>query len=861
MMRRTSASLGLALGLGVVMAATCSGPRPTQLTGDGVTVRRVARPERAVRPGGVVLATGDWVLEDERVRIVVGGLRRGVASRGAILEAALEEAPTEDGIVLLAPRVRIAGTLMRVTPTDIYAVDRSSRPALRIVGTAQRGERVFEVHRELTLMSSVDGVAEFTTVHAVDELALSDAAVVARLGWGGAAPFAEGVGPLEGTALASSSWVGRSGVAMATAFGLVGEHAELRAAYERHGETDFLAYTDISQVPREVEEGEALRAHSQLVLAEGGLSEAVRRIGWARGRAFPEVVVQVPYQPAGAVVRVRGQDGRVWIRGRPNVNGTVVLPLPLDATGPEAPALLYRARAWGHAPSAAVALRGVGRHVTLRIPEGGRVRVSVADPRGRRQIARVRFIGVDGSESPDLGPDGRADGAGDTVLTTHGDVTVPIAAGRYRVVVSRGPEWTLHEERVEVTETFRPHVRATLARVVDPGDWVAADLHVHAAPSPDSEVSLDDRVLSLLAEGVRFAVPTDHNHVADYAPSVRRLRVGDFGTIPGVEVTTWDPSFGHFNAFPWPLDPELPENGAPNYQQLTPAELFASLREVGGPELLIQVNHPHLEPDIGYFDVAGYDPVAGTAGESYSPDYDLLEVWNGFDLGRLPKVERVFSEWLAIIASGERVVGTGSSDSHAVRRQWAGYPRTYVRMPGGAVDEPREVLRALGRGAAFVTNGPFVEVAVGEAGPGQTATVTPGPVEVRVRLRAPPWIDISAFDVYVGTELAHGELLGPDDGVAVGEEPPPVLRVDRAVTVNVLEDSFIVVRVRGDRPMDDYFGRYQVYPLAFTNPVWVDADGDGYVPWTMPPPTPLGDGGLDGHVPVASDAARSDAAN
>jgi len=184
--------------------------------------------------------------------------------------------------------------------------------------------------------------------------------------------------------------------------------------------------------------------------------------------------------------------------------------------------------------------------------------------------------------------------------------------GRYRVIVTRGPEWTMHDETVDVSATFRPEVRATLSHVVDPGQWVASDFHVHSAPSYDSQVTLEDRLTCFAAEGIRFATPTDHNYVTDYGPAIEERGIADFGTVTGVEVTTENPRYGHFNAFPFPVDTDAPGNGAPEYSSTPPAELFASLHAVG-PDTLVQVNHPHLEGDIGYFDTMGFDPRTGAA--------------------------------------------------------------------------------------------------------------------------------------------------------------------------------------------------------------------------------------------------------
>lgn len=63
-------------------------------------------------------------------------------------------------------------------------------------------------------------------------------------------------------------------------------------------------------------------------------------------------------------------------------------------------------------------------------------------------------------------------------------------------------------------------LRATLRPVLPPA-WIAADLHLHSSPSPDSRVTLAQRVGSLVCNGIDFAVATDHNRITDLSPAVR----------------------------------------------------------------------------------------------------------------------------------------------------------------------------------------------------------------------------------------------------------------------------------------------------------------------------------------------------
>ena len=73
---------------------------------------------------------------------------------------------------------------------------------------------------------------------------------------------------------------------------------------------------------------------------------------------------------------------------------------------------------------------------------------------------------------------------------------------------------------VTVTAGAVVEARGTLRSVVPPG-WVAADLHLHSSPSPDSRVTLAERVGSLVCNGIDFAVATDHNRITDLRPAVR----------------------------------------------------------------------------------------------------------------------------------------------------------------------------------------------------------------------------------------------------------------------------------------------------------------------------------------------------
>ncbi len=861
----------LALGL---LSVACTTPRASSMRSGGVAIRRVTARERATETARTALIPGDYVLEGGGLRVVVGGLDREGDARGAILEATLEDASADDGIAQLSPLLYIGSDSHAVIPTQTYLVTRRGRPALRVEGEVRIEERVVRVEREMTIAPELPALSIATRV-LIEGPALSQVRVGSQVKWGGASAFMPGPGELAGNAWHEGSYIGRSGLLGSAVIGFDRSPLRARAAFEQHGASDaFLGWTEIGGPAADIDSTAPLYARMVLVLSRGGLSDAVRRFGWTRGSPFPEALIDLPYVPEGTNVTVSTDAGSAIVEGRPP-EGThrLIVPLPPLVSGDAPRRLVATATAFGHAPSDAVPFEPDDDRVRVVIPEGGRIRVRARDAsNGRFVPARVRILGRNGTRNPSLGPDYRADGAGDAVFTLEGEVIVPLQPGDYHVIVTHGPEWTLHEDDVSVTATYRPDVNASLSHVVDPGDWIASDFHLHAAPSPDSEVTLVDRIRTLVAEGVRFAVPTDHNHVTEYETSAAELGVRELATIPGVEVTTWDPNFGHFNAYPHPLDPSLPGNGAPAWLGVTPQALFEALHATD-PDLIVQVNHPRLEGMIGYFDIVGLDTASGTASDLYSADFDAVEVWNGFDLARPEVFERVFADWLALLERRHYVVATGNSDSHKVVFQWAGYPRTYVRVPGGAIDDPRAILRALRRGHAFVTSGPFLEATVDGFGPGEVATIAVDLIEVRVVVRAPPWMDVSRVDVYAGDRLAASAPVAvvetrprprPPRAPARGAPEPTVarsiVRFDGVVPVDARGEDFIVVVARGDAPLDVLFDRRGILPIAFTNPIVLTrAPSDAGVNGAEDAGEDAGtdadvDGDVDAEVDAAADA-------
>jgi hypothetical protein len=448
----------------------------------------------------------------------------------------------------------------------------------------------------------------------------------------------------------------------------------------------------------------------------------------------------------------------------------------------------------------------------------GVLELRIVDEAGRPLAAKVR-LDREGSAAPLFPNDGDLSGVDRFLWTGNGRLERDLPVGRYQLLVTCGIEREAHRERVFIGRDKQVRVEATLRRAVDTPGWIGADLHLHQAPSVDAEIGLAERVVSIAAEGVELAVATDHYAVTDLAPTVRWLRERGILSVPlqtmiGSEVSTLGHRFGHFNVFPLRMGQNVV------YRDTSPARLFADAKRQS-PRGVLQVNHPRLGRELGYFTFYGLDEnTAAPAVAGYSADFDTIEVYNGDDAYQLKKVRRVLYDWIHLLGRGQRYAATGSSDSHKLAFLDPGLPRTLIRH-GAATSDDRDVeagaqqiVDAIKRGNSIVTSGPILDVSIGDKGPGETVLGAGKSVKLRVIVRAAPWIDVSAIEVLVG---GRGERV---HWAKVPRSRRPI-RLDRTFDLRLTGKTFVIVTAQGERELANA-ARKQTLPFAFTNPIWIE---------------------------------------
>ncbi|MCR9097090.1 MAG: CehA/McbA family metallohydrolase [bacterium] len=416
---------------------------------------------------------------------------------------------------------------------------------------------------------------------------------------------------------------------------------------------------------------------------------------------------------------------------------------------------------------------------------------------------------------------------------------VAVPAGRHRVIAVRGPEYTSAEVTIEartgdeVTLTL-----PSLERIAPTPGWIAADFHVHSGRSFDSGLPQESQIAAFAASGAEVLVATEHDRIVDPRPAIERAALGhSLVSITGVEATAGyvggETPNGtlHLNAFPMKPEPRRYRGGAvPRMEGVRLRDVLAELR-AGPTRPFVQLNHPRQlhadEEGDGFFEHLS------SAGQPFDPtlpldatpnailrqaspehggtdlDYHGVELMNGESLVRY---RRVRADWLSLLLQGERVTANANSDSHTAS-VIVGLPRTYVAMKDDSLAgfDQDQLLEALRAGRAWGSTGPLLHVHLEDAQIGDLHAGRKGTLHVGVE--AAPWVPVSEWRAYVNGELVHRAPITPGTSAAL--------------PLAFAQDAFVTVEVEG--PAE---GRYAealpgFTPFAFTNPIFVDADGNG----------------------------------
>lgn len=468
---------------------------------------------------------------------------------------------------------------------------------------------------------------------------------------------------------------------------------------------------------------------------------------------------------------------------------------------------------------------GPSEPVAFEVPTQGPIEVSLPAP------ASLQLTITDQEGAP-IGAQVVLSGRTHKRVFVVGERDVELPAGDWTVQITRGWHFDAFAQAITLEAGQQLSLTAQLTEVIPFEGWSSGEFHQHAEMSLDSAVPVETRVLSNVGAGVGFMVPSDHDNLFDYGPLVEAMGLSDriAAPITGLEIS---PLIAHLGAYGIPKDPNASAGGAPpllieeppgEWRLRTLAELMTAAREAGAE--FIQINHPHASQ--AYLDLVEFKPdrdIRTLDSAHWSTDFDTMEIYNERGLFCV-----TFIDWMAMLNQGMHVTAIGNSDTHF--EGGAGFPRNYLPTAGArAQDVTRaEIVSAMREGRSFMAGLAVMDFPQGPQ-PGDTVSLEEGILRLPIRIRTPPFSRIDRLIVFV-------------NGQPVVDQPiqsalEAILDFEQTVAIPIAAEGTVVVLALGPQGAPFEVGDQ---PIAVSNPIYVDLDGDGTAtpPGVLLPVLPAG---------------------
>jgi hypothetical protein len=509
---------------------------------------------------------------------------------------------------------------------------------------------------------------------------------------------------------------------------------------------------------------------------------------------------------------------------------------------------------------------------------------------GHLQPARFTFVGLNGAPDPDLQRARSLGAVFDAV--TKAKVGVAGNTGAYRFRAGNQVFGAAFQDFVPEPIFFRPGryvgyaTRGPLS-VLDPISITAFDgqsevshgLLVFPAALPSGWTSFDlpgasqattggllpaEKLASALAEQVQVVAHTETDLNPDADALYQDFRV-EFGS--GSETEASRSAIGLEPFVVGARSSELAAHGAVTALFVPKAtkDARAGARQPRGwslADFLSQAEgafHVVQRPrgPKGLFTLRGFNPAValgsgvnawwtatGTVSNGRTNgSFEALELLraDGFDPASpaawFAEFKQVRADWFAILNQQTPAAftkGLGLSAARFSLDTPVGQARTWLKTGTAALkqDDLASVLTALKAGAAVASTGPLLDASIGSAGPGGLVAGPVANVTVNITLTAGDWVPVDELRIIVNGQVVQtlsvaGTLSTADGRTRTGSV---------AVSLPAGKDAWIVVEAgvalntTGAYAAGTPWSKVSkgMYPIAVTNPIFVDANGGGY---------------------------------
>jgi hypothetical protein len=420
------------------------------------------------------------------------------------------------------------------------------------------------------------------------------------------------------------------------------------------------------------------------------------------------------------------------------------------------------------------------------------------------------------------------------IFTGSGKAGFGVPAGKYIVYAGRGFEYSLATAEIELKAGGMERRKLEIRREVSTEGYVACDTHIHTLThSGHGDATVQERMITLAAEGIELPIATDHNVQIDHEPFAREMEVRRWFTpVIGNEVTT---RVGHFNIFP-----VAPGAAAPNHQLTQWSEIFDSIYATPRVKVAILNHARDIHSGVRPFGPSLFNACVGENLDGWAMRFNAMEVLNSSATQN--DVWRLFHDWMALQNRGLNVTPVGSSDSHDVARHFVGQGRTYIRCVDrdpGAIDVEQAVNNFI-QGRVMVSYGLLVEMQVnGKYGPGELSQMTDiasdsAAIRVSSRVLGPHWTEASKIVLLVNGHPIREETISADaardlpSGVKwSGEWTFELPSHDVFLTAIAIGPGIDGLYWHTNKPYQPTSPDWVPHVIGCSGAVWIDADGDG----------------------------------
>jgi hypothetical protein len=460
-------------------------------------------------------------------------------------------------------------------------------------------------------------------------------------------------------------------------------------------------------------------------------------------------------------------------------------------------------------------------------------------------------------------------------MPTRNGTSFWLAPGDYLAYATRGPLSLLDSQTLKAYDGQQDVTHRFTAEASPlPSGWTSFDLPGPSLATTGGLLPVE-KLSSALAEGVQVVAMTEQDRLVDSTSLASDFRneflvstiVDADRTVIGsdpfvVEARSSDlGNFGFATALFTPAPRNERNGGARDPKNWTLADFllqaegqFNVIHRPRGPQGLFTRQGFDRTVALGTGANAWWNGTGTLSSGRTHGQFDALELLRGEGCDPANPTAwfneflSVRRDWFALLSqqtSTSFTKGLGLSSAKFSLDTPVGLARTYLKATGFTQGTLTPVLQALQSGAAVASTGPMLDVTLtpasgtvaygpGSLVPGATATVT-----LTVNLWAPDWVPVDELRVTINgsTQTLDITQLQPLD-TANAAYDKRLRRGTYTLTLPSGKDAWVVVEAgvplattgayRAGSPWNLLMKG--IYPIAITNPIFVDTNGGGYTP-------------------------------